>query len=79
MSERFKARYGDLRWGPYDYPVTPTQHETATSLEGLIKREGQDFFCSQRPDNGTIIMGTNHRSVDIRRDGRVYSNGSEGL
>lgn len=79
--QHFKARSGDLRfrWGQFEYPVTPTQFETATCVRHLLLiGYVSSFFCSQRPDSGTITMGVRHTSVDIRRDGRVHRNGSWG-
>lgn len=71
-------RRSDRRWGPYGYPVTRTQFAACNALQRLLKRPNTNFFCSQRSDNGTVTMGVDHRSVDIRRDGRVYPNASTG-
>lgn len=78
----FSGRRGDLTWGIYDYPVTRTQK---AALEGLkymmsglpraldnVIPEG--YFCSQRADNGTVIIGLHHCSVNVDRNGRITSN-----
>jgi hypothetical protein len=38
----------------------------------------QGYFCSQRPDNGDVVMGLHHKSVTVDRNGRVTSNQTEG-
>lgn len=85
---KFEGRRGDLTWGIYDYPVTKTQFATLDGLwymmSGLPKGFGQDSkgayalprgaFYSQRPDNGDVIIGLNHQSVSVHRNGRITSN-----
>ena len=78
---KFEGRPGDFSWGKYDYPVTRTQKETLDGLQymmsGLPKSlEGlpQGYFCSQRPDNGDVVIGLNHQSVNVDRNGRITSN-----
>lgn len=80
---KFAGRPGDLKWGKYEYPVTPTQK---LSLEGLVYlvhglpralRQPdlwQGGFYSQNPSDGGVIFGLNHQSVTVKRDGRIVSN-----
>jgi hypothetical protein len=78
---KFAGRPGDFSWGKYDYPVTRTQKEALDGLRYLMSglpqsREGipEGYFCSQRPDNGDVVMGLHHQSVTVDRNGRVTSN-----
>ena len=81
---RFPGRPGDFTWGKYDYPVTRTQHETLDGLwymmSGLPRAHPDNgdmpkgYFCSQRSDNGDVVMGLNHHSVSVDRNGRVTAN-----
>src|SRR4051794_30217173 len=80
---KFAGRPGDLKWGKYEYPVTPTQK---LSLEGLVyllhglpraldsKDLWQGGFYSQNPRDGGVIIGLNHQSVTVDRNGRITSN-----
>lgn len=76
-AERFEGRPDDLYWGPYDYSVTRSQRNACEAVAFLLDSESPGFFCSQVRNDGTIIMGKGHRSVDIRRDGRVVTNRSK--
>lgn len=81
---RFKGRRGDLKWGKFKYPVTRTQKATLDGLRymmsGLPKAHPSNgdmpkgYFCSQRVDNGDIVIGLNNESVSVHRSGRVTSN-----
>lgn len=80
---KFAGRPGDLKWGKYDYPVTRTQKD---SLDGLVYMlyglpralDNPDLwqagFYSQNPSDGGVIIGVNHQSVTVDRNGRVMSN-----
>lgn len=70
---RFRRKYGDLSWGAYDYAVTPTQLTTVTAVHSVLK-DLPNYFCSQNVFDGTIIIGAEQKSMDIKRDGRVYPN-----
>lgn len=83
---KFEGRPGDMTWGRYDYPVTRTQCETLDGawflLTGLpISRMRDDaprgVFYSQTPD-GMVVIGKNHRSINVDRNGRVTGNFREG-
>lgn len=81
---KFAGRRGDLAWGKYDYPVTRTQKTTLNGLKNLMtglphtdigdRSLPEGYFCSQRPDNGGVIVGLHHRSVTVHRSGRITSN-----
>ena len=81
---KFSARYADLTWGKYDYPVTPIQKRTLEGLEymmsGLPRTDPKNgdipagYFCSQRPDNGDVVIGLYNHSVSVNRNGRVTAN-----
>lgn len=61
----------------FEYPVTVTQFDTLRGLIILLTAAGLgDFFCSQS-DDGTIVLGTNHVSVNVNRWGRVQGNRSQ--
>jgi|tagenome__1003787_1003787.scaffolds.fasta_scaffold12071519_1 hypothetical protein len=77
---KFAGRRGDLTWGTFNYSVTRSQKATLDGLlymmSGLpwgdsLPREG---FCSQRPDNGVVVIGLHHQSVSVHRSGRITSN-----
>lgn len=80
---QFKGRRGDLTWGKYEYPVTRTQKETLDELRYLmtglphvgIPNENlpKGYFCSQRPDNGEVVIGLHGYSVSVRRNGRLLN------
>lgn len=72
---QFQKKSGDRLWGTYKYPVTGSQHQTVESLYALI-RSMPAFFCSQHGRTGAVIMGAEHRSVEVKRDGKVYENSS---
>jgi len=88
---KFAGRKGDLTWGKYDYPVTRTQKEALDGLlymmSGLPKWSPsngyplmpQGYFCSQREQDGAVVMGLNHHSVSVHRNGRITSNDRKGL
>lgn len=81
---RFVGRRGDLVWGTYDYPVTLSQKTTLDGLKYMMRGlprakawdEGipEEYFCSQRPDNGDVVIGLHHNSVNVHRNGRITSN-----
>lgn len=80
---KFPGRRGDLKWGMYDYPVTRTQKAALDGLwymlSGLPKAYDppnlpEGGFYSQYPTNGIVIIGLNHRSVSVHRNGRITSN-----
>lgn len=81
---KFPGRRGDLKWGTYDYPVTRTQKATLDGLwymmSGLPRAHPangdmpEGYFCSQYHTNGDVVMGLNHHSVSVHRDGRITSN-----
>jgi hypothetical protein len=86
---KFAGRRGDLKWGKYDYPVTKTQKAT---LDGLLYMMSglptwhpangyplmpEGYFCSQYPSDGRVVMGLNHQSVSVHRNGRVTSNAGQ--
>jgi hypothetical protein len=85
---KFAGRRGDLKWGIYDYPVSPGQKATLDALwylmGGLPKAFGQDKtgvyvlpqggFYSQSEKNGDVIIGLHHKSVTVHRTGRITSN-----
>lgn len=85
---KFPGRKGDLVWGIYDYPVTRTQKATLDGLwymlSGLPKAFGQDGkgvyalpqggFYSQNTNDGGLVIGLNHQSVTVHRNGRITSN-----
>lgn len=83
MPDKFRRRYGDLMWGKFDYPVTPTQKKSLDGVAyvlgfspGRTEREaGFTYFYSQDPYSGEVIIGQNHRSLNVNRDGRITSNG----
>lgn len=80
---RYKGKPRDLKWGKYDYPVTPSQKKTLEALwymmSGLPRSPENGFtpvgyFCSQRVDTGTVIIGLNHESINVHRSGHITSN-----
>jgi hypothetical protein len=80
---KFPGLPGDLKWGKFDYPVTRSQKNTLDGLHymmsGLPKHSRTDdvpigYFCSQRPHSGDVIIGLNHESVTVNRQGRIKSN-----
>jgi hypothetical protein len=77
---RFAGRDGDLKWGPYNYPVTPTQKATLDGLwymmSGLPTYNGEPigYFASQQPNTGVVFIGLHHKSVSVHRNGRITSN-----
>lgn len=80
---KFKGRPGDLRWGKHNYPVTRTQKESLDGLEYILSslpraldspELWQAGFYSQSPNDGGVIIGLNHQSVTVDRNGRVTSN-----
>ena len=82
-SDGFQPRRGDLRWGPFGYPVTKTQKASVEGVVFLLTSLPRAFganalwqkgFYSQNPRTGAIIMGLDHHSVSIHRDGRVTAN-----
>jgi hypothetical protein len=83
----FKGRKGDLKWGVYDYPVTYAQKQALDGLwyllSGLPRVSGpqdgvwalpEGGFYSQRPNDGTVIIGLHNRSVSVTRRGLIRSN-----
>lgn len=82
---KFAGRRGDLKWGVYDFPVTRTQKAALDALWFIMGGGGTysvlpaDGFYSQTESDGTVIIGLNHRSVNVHRDGRVTSNRKEAL
>lgn len=79
----FPGRRADQKWGRYDYPVTKTQKATLDGLwymlSGLPRayendRLPQGGFYSQREDTGAVVIGLNHQSVSVHRNGRITSN-----
>jgi hypothetical protein len=86
LMAKFEGRRGDLVWGKYNYPVTRTQK---AALDGIwymmsklprgIQQEGKwalpdGGFYSQRPENGDVVIGLYHQSLNVHRNGRVTSN-----
>lgn len=80
---RYKGKKGDLTWGKYDYPMTPTQKATLDGLllfvNGLPRAYNQPDlwqggFYSQRVDTGAVVIGLNHQSVSVHRTGRITAN-----
>lgn len=81
---RFKGRYDDLKWGAHNYSVTRTQKETLDGLwymmRGLPRTNPlhgtipEGYFCSQRLDNGAVVIGLHGHSVSVGRNGRVVGN-----
>jgi hypothetical protein len=85
---KFPGRKGDFHWGIYDYPVTFTQKATLDGLwymlSGLPKALGQEdkgdyalpqgCYYSQNSNDGGVIIGLNHQSVTVHRNGRITSN-----
>jgi hypothetical protein len=82
LMAKFVGRRGDLKWGPYDYPVTKTQKITLEGLHNIMKgvprtnrgKMPAGYYGSQRPSDGGIIVGLNHYSVTVHRNGRITSN-----
>lgn len=81
---RFTGRRGDLIWGVGDFPVTRTQKATLDGLRFIMSRLPRahpsngnmpsGYFCSQHPDNGDVVIGMHHCSVNVHRNGRITSN-----
>ena len=80
---RFTKRPGDLIWGKYNYPVTPTQHMALEGIWWLLRTLPRAIpeddlpagaFYSQNSNNGTVIIGIHHHSVSVYRSGRVKKN-----
>lgn len=83
---KFEGSKGDLVWGTYAYPVTKTQKETLDGLRHLmnglprarsLSANGEfpdEYYCSQRSDNGDVIIGLHRNSVSVHRNGRITSN-----
>jgi hypothetical protein len=80
---KFKGRPGDLTWGPFGYPVTQTQKAAVEGIVFMLSSLPRAFnqpdlwqngFYSQNPATGAIIMGLDHHSVSIHRNGRVTAN-----
>lgn len=81
---KFAGHKGDLTWGKYDFPVTRTQKSTLDGLwymmSGLPRSHPMNgdmpagYFCSQRPSSGDVVIGLNHQSVNVHRNGRITSN-----
>ena len=81
---RFRGRRDDLKWGIYDYPVTSTQKRTLEGLHHMMNglprahpangNMPKGYFCSQRIDTGTVVVGLHHHSVSVHRDGRITAN-----
>lgn len=77
---KFPRRRGDLKWGVYDFPVTRTQKEALDGLwymmggSGVYSEMPQGGFYSQTPSNGDVVIGMNHRSINVHRSGRITSN-----
>lgn len=79
----FAGRHGDMQWGKYDYPVTSTQCETLDGIWFLLtglpisqmsRVHGVGVFYSQTESDGVVIIGREHRSVSVDRNGRVTGN-----
>jgi hypothetical protein len=80
---KYAGRRGDLKWGVYDYPVTRTQKASLDGLlylmRGLPRAHAmydlwEAGFYSQNPNDGGVILGVNHQSVTVHRNGRITSN-----
>lgn len=79
---QFKGRRGDLKWGKFKYPVTRTQKAALEGLRYMMRGVPQakyddipsGYFCSQRIDNGDVVIGLNNHLVSVHRSGRITSN-----
>lgn len=79
---KFAGKRGDETWGPYNYPVTPSQKMTLEGLEYMMSGlptwptngRPKGFFCSQMPNTGVVVIGLNHRSITVHRNGRIERN-----
>jgi hypothetical protein len=83
---KFAGRRGDLKWGVYDYPVSPGQKATLDALWYMMSGLPRGFqqtgpyalpeggYYSQNEKNGDVIIGLNHQSVTVHRTGRLTSN-----
>lgn len=80
---KFAGRRGDWKWGKYEYPVTRTQWESLDALMYMLSTLPRAYrqpelwqagFYSQNPNDGGVIIGLNHQSVTVHRNGRITSN-----
>lgn len=85
---RYRGQTEDLTWGKYEYKVTRTQKQALDALlyvlydlsPGQINRNlgmrdlPNGGFYSQRPNDGAVLIGIDHRSVTVYRSGRIKSN-----
>lgn len=79
---KYAGKRGDLTWGKYGYPVTRTQKAALDGLWYMMSKLPRAYnsdipaggFCSQREDNGDVIIGLHYCSVNVHRNGRITSN-----
>jgi hypothetical protein len=80
---RYRGQKEDLTWGRFDYKVTRTQKAALDGLLYMIAGLTPDqnhrplpsgTFYSQRPNDGAVLIGIDHRSVTVYRSGRITSN-----
>lgn len=59
-------------WGKFGFPVTESQFHALSALSALL--DGHHRTFSSQSDNGSVVIGFGHRSIEINRRGQIIGN-----